>query len=44
MLDEIEADPEVSSKLTDSELENLFDLDYHFKHLDTIFARVFGKD
>jgi hypothetical protein len=21
-----------------------FDLAYHFKHVDTIFARVFGKD
>ena len=24
------------------ELNALFDLDYHFKHVDTIFARVFG--
>jgi adenylosuccinate lyase len=23
-------------------LESLFDLDYHLKHVDTIFARVFG--
>ena len=44
LLDLLKADPEVSSKLTDSELENLFDLDYHFKHVDTIFTRVFGKD
>ena len=24
-------------------LEALFDLGYHFKHVDTIFARVFGE-
>ena len=26
-----------------AELEALFDLGYHLKHVDTIFARVFGK-
>ena len=36
-------DPEVSHKLSDDELEALFDLDYHFKHVDTIFSRVFGS-
>jgi adenylosuccinate lyase len=35
-------DPEVSQKLSDGELDGLFDLDYHFKHVDTIFSRVFG--
>ena len=25
-----------------AELEALFNLDYHFKHVDTIFERVFG--
>ena len=25
-------------------LEEKFDLDYHFKHVDTIFARVFDAD
>ncbi|HBQ91472.1 MAG TPA: hypothetical protein DD795_00315, partial [Erythrobacter sp.] len=24
------------------QLEEKFDLEYHFKHVDTIFARVFG--
>ena len=28
--------------LPDAELEALFDLGYHTKHVDTIFARVFG--
>jgi uncharacterized membrane protein len=32
----------VSGALSDAELEALFDLGYHFKHVDTIFARVFG--
>jgi adenylosuccinate lyase len=35
-------DPEVSQKLSDEELDALFDLDHHFKHVDTIFGRVFG--
>ena len=42
LLDLLKADPDVSAKLTDAELEALFDLDYHFKHVDTIFERVFG--
>ncbi len=36
-------DPEVSAALSVAELESLFDLGYHLKHVDTIFARVFGK-
>ena len=28
--------------LSDAELEELFDLGYHTKHVDTIFKRVFG--
>ena len=43
LLDLLKADEEVSSRLTDEELGALFDLDYHFKHVDTIFDRVFGK-
>ncbi|MBV9076976.1 MAG: adenylosuccinate lyase, partial [Methylobacteriaceae bacterium] len=38
----LKADPEVSAKLDPAELEELFDLGYHFKHIDTIFGRVFG--
>ncbi|ACG77433.1 adenylosuccinate lyase [Phenylobacterium zucineum HLK1] len=37
----LKADPEVT--LSDAELEPLFDLGYHFKHVDTVFARVFGE-
>ena len=43
-LDLLKADPEVHAALSDAELEALFDEGYHFKHVDTIFARVFGKD
>jgi adenylosuccinate lyase len=38
----LKADPEVSKLLSASELEALFDLGYHTKHVDDIFARVFG--
>jgi adenylosuccinate lyase len=41
-LDFLKADPEVI--LSDAELAELFDLGYHFKHVDTVFARVFGHD
>ena len=42
LLDLLKADPEVSQRLSTDELEQLFDLGYHFKHVDTIFERVFG--
>ncbi|GLS23709.1 adenylosuccinate lyase [Labrys miyagiensis] len=40
----LKADPDVSAKLSDATLEAMFDEGYHFKHVDTIFERVFGKD
>ena len=40
-LDLLKADEEVV--LSDANLEALFDLGYHFKHVDTIFNRVFGE-
>src|ERR1700761_9606372 len=43
-IDFLKADAEVRPHLTDAELEALFDLGYHLKHVDTIFARVFGVD
>jgi len=43
LLDLLKADPDVTAKLSDEELEERFNLDYHFKHVDTIFARVFGE-
>lgn len=36
-------DPEVTSRLSKQQLEALFDLDYHLKRVDDIFARVFGE-
>ncbi|MEM8793089.1 MAG: adenylosuccinate lyase [Pseudomonadota bacterium] len=39
---ELKADPEVTAALSDTEIEEKFDLAYHTKHVDTIFARVFG--
>jgi adenylosuccinate lyase len=35
-------DADVKKHLSDAEIEEQFDLGYHFKHVDTIFARVFG--
>jgi len=40
---ELKADPEVRAALSEAEIEAKFDLDYHTKHVDTIFARVFGS-
>ncbi|KEO87463.1 adenylosuccinate lyase [Erythrobacter sp. JL475] len=41
LLDLLKGDEEVTAALSDAELEEKFDLEYHFKHVDTIFARVF---
>ena len=43
LLDLLKADPQVTAKLTAAQLEDLFDLGYHFKRIDAIFERVFGK-
>ena len=37
------ADREVTRALPEKTLRARFDLDYHLKHVDTIFDRVFGK-
>ena len=39
----LKADKDVKARLSDAELEELFDLGYHLKHVDTIFRRVFGE-
>jgi adenylosuccinate lyase len=41
-LDLLKKDPDVKKYLTDAEIAEQFDLGYHFKHVDTIFKRVFG--
>ncbi|SHN57998.1 adenylosuccinate lyase [Erythrobacter sanguineus] len=42
LLDLLKADSAVTAALSAAELEEKFDLAYHFEHVDTIFARVFG--
>jgi adenylosuccinate lyase len=42
-LNELKGDAEVVQALSEEELESLFDLSYHTKHVDTIFERVFGE-
>ncbi len=42
LLDLLKADAEVTAALPASVLEEKFNLDYHFKAIDTIFRRVFG--
>jgi len=39
----LKADRDVAKALRPKELEALFDLGYHLKHVDTIFRRVFGE-
>jgi adenylosuccinate lyase len=39
----LKKDPDVSKALGAAELEALFDLDYHLKHVETVFQRVFGE-
>ena len=39
---ELKADSEVTAVMSGAEIEEKFDLGYHTKHVDTIFARVFG--
>ena len=42
LLDLLKNDLEVSQRLSAGELEQLFNLDYHLKHVDAIFDRVFA--
>jgi adenylosuccinate lyase len=43
-LELLKADPEIAGKIDAAKLAACFDASYHTKHVDTIFARVFGKD
>jgi len=42
LLELLKADADVTAALSSAEIEEKFDLDYHLKHVDTIFGRVFG--
>jgi adenylosuccinate lyase len=39
----LKSDKDVRAKLSDKEIEANFDLGYHFKHVDTVFKRVFEE-
>ncbi len=41
-LDLLQNDDEVTAALTNSQIASVFDLEYHTKHVDTLFKRVFG--
>ena len=42
LLAELKGDADVTARLDNAALEDLFDLRYHTKHVDSIFQRVFG--
>jgi adenylosuccinate lyase len=42
LLDLLRADPEVTARIDEAALAALFELGYHTRHVDRIFARVFG--
>lgn len=43
LISRLKADPDVNSRLSDAELDALFDDSRHLKHVDTTFKRVFGE-
>ncbi|MBP6362530.1 MAG: adenylosuccinate lyase [Novosphingobium sp.] len=43
LLELLQADPEVTAVMSAEDLAEKFNLDYHFKAIDTIFERVFGE-
>jgi len=43
LLDLLKEDEIVTSKVSAAELDELFNMDYHTKHIDTIYKRVFGE-
>ncbi len=43
LLDLLKDDETVTAKVSVTELDELFNMDYHTKHVDTIFKRVFGE-
>jgi adenylosuccinate lyase len=44
LLQLLQDDADVTAKISKEEIAERFNLDYHFKHIDTIFDRVFGND
>ncbi len=41
--DRLKSDPEITRFLPARTIDGLFDTEYHLKHVDTIFCRVFGE-
>ncbi|MBT5109711.1 MAG: adenylosuccinate lyase, partial [Rhodospirillaceae bacterium] len=39
----LKSDHNIAKFMSNNEIESLFDLEYHTKHVDTIFNRVFGE-
>ena len=42
-LDLLSADPDIAKHISRDQLEPMFDMSYHTKHVDTVFKRVFGE-
>ena len=42
LMELLKADADVTAHLSVADIEDKFDLGYHYKHVDTIFDRVFG--
>ena len=42
LMELLKADPELATHLSVADIEDKFDLGYHYKHVDTVFERVFG--
>lgn len=43
LLSRLKNDSEVTEKISEEDLSALFQMEYHTKHVDTIFERVFGQ-
>jgi adenylosuccinate lyase len=41
---QLKSDPEVMQHLSPPEIDGIFDLHYHLKHVDAIFQQVFGEE
>jgi adenylosuccinate lyase len=39
----LKTDPQVQALLRAAEIDELFDLSHHTRHVDEIFSRVFGE-
>ena len=42
-LTELKADKDVVARIKPADLDQMFDMGYHTKHVDTVFQRVFGE-